>query len=85
MELMPILPRTTKYVELGTLLFECNKRFNRKLFTINIEIDDSFEKTGKAELSIHEIDKETITGKKKKVELIIKELMDLLGDYHYGD
>ncbi len=82
---MPILPRTTKYVELGNLLYECNKRFKDRMFVIDIEYDDVSEKTGRASLDIHTRELNIIKGSKKKIETIIKELMTLLGDYHYGE
>lgn len=82
---MPLLPRTTVWVELGTLLQECNKRYRDKMFYVSYEQDLELNRTGRVLLIVSKYEEEPVVGKMKKVELVIKDLLKILGDYYYGD
>lgn len=86
----PILPRTSIYLEIGELLFQCNKRFKPRLFTLDFDVDEEgLNRLGSATLVVHECDRSgqllETKYEKKEVELVKKDLMNILGDYYHGN
>lgn len=80
---MPIPSSISHYVELGDLLFQCNKKYKPDLFTIDFDLDEKgHNRTGYAVLIHHKVSKPSCIYKKQVVEKIKKELAKILGEQH---